>query len=190
MGEFQRAGCRINCLFKDFKRGSKMSELKNKDRIIENLENAIDAENTMSICCGRLANLIKNGRIRKQFNLCVDTAKINIDSLKRLLQKLGVEDFVLEEKCTFCKINPESFSLLGALNLGLEIADAVIKSYKKLLELFSNPEEQDVFERLLREKNKLRAFLKQEKGFIRIDKEQFNFIDSYCIPEIVSKLYK
>lgn len=167
-----------------------MIDLKNKDKIIENLQNAIDAENTMSTCCGHLANLIKNGRIRKQFFSCSDTAKGNRDSLIELLKNLEVKDFGLQERCGFCKINPESFSLLGALNLGLEITDVVIKSYKELLERFFNSQEQGVFEKLLREKSKLRDFLKKEKGFIRIDKKEFNFIDYYCIQEIVSKLYK
>ena len=81
----------------------------NKDKLIERLQCAIDAENTISICYNRLTSLIKNGRVRDRFRIFSDEAKTDKQLLINHLQSFGVNDVVQENKCTSCKINPEVF---------------------------------------------------------------------------------
>lgn len=163
---------------------------RNKDKLTEKLQGAIDTEYTMSTCCNYLASLIKNGRIRNKFRSFSDEAKTNKGLLLDRLDSLGVTNFVVEDKCKFCKINPESFSLIGAVNLGLEVVNTAIKFYKDLLDFGDDIEDKKLFNKLLREKNKQRNFLKKEKKFVRKDEGKFNFIDDYCIPVVISKLWK
>ena len=161
-----------------------------KDKLIEKIQDTIDAENTMSFCFSHLAGLVKNGRIRKQFYSLSGSAKANKDSLMRILEREEVKDFSLENRCKFCKIKTESFSLIGAINLGLEVTGAAIKFYKDLLELSSNLEDKRLFGKLLKEKTGQSNFLKKEKRFEREDRDKTNFIDYYCMPEVISKIWK
>ena len=70
-----------------------MLKVYDKDRIIDELERAIDAENTTSICYSRLASLIKNGRIRNKFRIFADMTKANKELLIGRLNSLGVNNF-------------------------------------------------------------------------------------------------
>ena len=99
-----------------------MTEIKNKEKLIDQLQRAIDAENTTPVCYNRLATLIKNGRIRNRFRA------------------------------------------------------------------FSNQANAD--KKLLKEKDEQRNFLKKEKKFVHEGENKANFIYSYCIPEVISKLWK
>lgn len=161
-----------------------------KENLVEDLERAIDAENTTSICYKHLASLIKNGRIRNKFYSFSEAARLSKDFLTSRLGSLGKSDFVLEEKCTFCKINPESFSLEGAINLGLEITKAAADFYKRLLGLSRDEEYRKLFKKLLSEKSEQRNFLKKEKRFISSRGDKLDIIEDYCIPEVISSLWK
>lgn len=156
---------------------------------IEQLRNALDAENIIAECFGHLAGLIKNGTIRRNFICFAEAARNNQHLLKDRLAELDVKEFVEPDKCTFCKINAESFSLSGALNLGLEANAAAIKFYKNLLTVSKKEEDKKLFKSLIREKNKHQVFLKKEKKFLRREEDKFNLIDSYCISEVISKLW-
>ena len=161
-----------------------------KDRLIAQLKHAIDAENTISICYSHLASLIKNGRIRNRFRAFSGEANTDKELLSRQLKNRGVNDFVQENKCKICRINPESFSLIGAVNLGLEITNEATRFYKHLSGLSINPEDKRLFKRLQREKIKQRVFLKREREFSSKDENRPNLIDNYCIPKAVSTLWK
>lgn len=106
------------------------------------------------------------------------------------LKRCGVSNFVLEHKCKFCKLKPESFSLLGALNLGLEVAGASIKFYNDLLDLSYSEEDKILFKRIKKDKIEQRNFLKKESRFVQDYKAKSDFITDYCIPEVISKLWK
>lgn len=165
-------------------------DIGNKGKLVENLQTAIDAEQTASSCFGYIASLIKNGRIRAKFYSFVESAKKNKALLTGCLNNAGVTDFVLVDKCKFCKLKPESFSLFGALNLGLEITNASIKVYNDLLGLKLPAQDKSIFKELLKEKTQQRSFLKKEKKFAQDDKAKAEFINRYCIPEVIAKLWK
>lgn len=167
-----------------------MDTLGKSETLVEILRNAIDAENTLATCCGYLFNLIHNGRIRNQFRYFAETAKTHKDLLIERLKKLGVSDFRLQEHCTFCKINAESFSLLGTVNLGLEINEASIKFYKSLVTLSKHPSDVQFFKNLLKEKLQQRNFLKKEKRFASENMELSGSVDYPCISEVFSNLFK
>ena len=157
---------------------------------IEQLYNALDAENIISDCFKQLSALIKNGRIRNSFICFSEAAKNNQRLLKDRLSNLGARDFVSQDKCTFCKIKAESFSLSGALNLGLEADSAAIKFYKNLLAVSKSEEDKKLFNSLIKEKNQQQGFLKKEKKFLRKEEDRFSLIDSYCISEVIAKLWR
>lgn len=167
-----------------------LDNLKSRDRLVELIEGAIDTEYTMSICCWRLSLLIKNGRVRKKFRDISGLAKRNENLLMKHLSNLGVDDFILKNKCKFCKVDPASFSTFGALELGMEIVNIAIKFYKALLEYADNKEDAKLFKGLLIEKVQQKGFLKKEKGFNHEDEVIFNRIRQFCIPEVISKLWK
>ncbi|MDD4182648.1 MAG: hypothetical protein PHT53_02365 [Candidatus Omnitrophica bacterium] len=157
---------------------------------IEKLQNAIDAESTLSNCCRHLFSLMRDGKIRSEFKKFSDIAEDNIKILQDYLKNAGIDDFVLEKKCQYCKINPESFSLEGAVKLGLEIIDICIKVYKKLLTLSRAEESKNLFESLIGEKTNQKNFLIKESKAIENQKEGQSMIDLHCIPAIASRLGK
>ena len=157
---------------------------------IKRLTDALGAENAMSRCCGHLAGLIRNGKIRSSFLMIAETARNNERVLQDRLEKMGIEDFIPEERCKLCKIQPESFSLSGALNLGTEVANVVIRFYKDLLSFAADNEDRELFNSLIKEKTRQLDFLKREKKFIhKEEQDDFNAIDSHCMNEVISKLW-
>jgi rubrerythrin len=162
----------------------------NRDKLVERLQSAIDAENTTFACCRRLASIIKNGRIRNRFYSFAESARADDKLLRGQLNKLGINNFDLEERCRFCKIDPEGFSLSGAINLGLEVTRVAIISYRDLCKLSDTQKDKRLFKRLLEEKTRQNVFLKKEKGFVRKQDKNLSCIDNYCIPEIISRLSK
>jgi hypothetical protein len=159
-----------------------------KHELIEKIKGIIDTEYSFTICCGYLASLIKNGRIRKQFHSYVEVAKDNLKLLEVYLGRLGVNNFELKEDCKFCKINPESFSLIGAINLGLEIIGVAIGYYKDLLVSVNNADDANLFSRLFKEKITQRNLLNKEKEFNEDKAYSFGTIEQFCIPYIRSRL--
>jgi len=162
--------------------------MNDKNNLIKILESAIDVEYTTSFCFEYIASLIRNGRVKSKFYTFREEAKRNQDYLINKLKEIGIDNFVLEEKCKFCKLTPESFSLVGAFNLGLEIADISIKLYHNLLDLLRDKEEKDLLRKIIKAKIKQIDFLKKEKK-ITEQKEVKDLISGYCLPEVISKLW-
>lgn len=167
-----------------------MADTIKRDEVIEKLQGAIDTEHAIVICCGHLTSLIKNGRIRDKFRSISAAAKANQELLSERLVTIGVKDFVLGWKCTYCKMSPEAFSLKGAIELGLEVTATTIRFYKDLLRLSDNIEDKKLFKRLLKAKTEQRGFLKSERRFPHRDEDRQNLATTYCIPEVISKLWK
>lgn len=161
-----------------------------KEKLIEKLQNAIDAENTLSNCCSHMFSLVHSGKIRSEFKKFSDIAKENINILRGCLKDLGVENLILEDKCKYCKIDIESFSLIGAINLACEIIDVCIKFYKELKELCQDRQNKNLFKELVKEKTNQKNFLKKESGLAAKGKEGVSVVDHYCLPEVASKLWK
>lgn len=164
-----------------------MEDITNKLR--ENLHGAIASEHVASFCFKYIASLTKNGRVRARFYTFAELAKNDKESLVGRLSNFGITDFVLEDKCELCKLKPESFSLAGALNLGLELTSASLKFYNELLNISERLEDKNLFRELIKEKNEQKNFLKKEKKFAHPDKVTSDFISSYCIPEVAAKLW-
>lgn len=163
---------------------------KNSKRLIEVFECTIDVERTMARCCEHLAQIIKNGQIRNKFSEMSKIARENERLLYSYLGQLGITLEAIEEHCKFCKLDPESFSLVGALNLGLEITGTAMRCYKDLAALPQVSSDKKFFKKLLKEKTGQNSFLKKEQRFIqeKQDKEQLDCIGNYCIPKIISKV--
>jgi hypothetical protein len=172
-----------------------MSRLKSPNKneeslLIEKLQMASEAERVIAKCCGHLANLIKNGRVRNKFFSISEVARTNEKLLRNRLREFGENHFIPEERCKYCKVEPESFSLFGALNLGVEITSTVMAHYKNLVALAMTSKDKKVFKELLREKSGQKHFLKKELRFIneKEEKNQLDCIGNYCIPKIISKI--
>ena len=167
--------------------------LQNRQHFIEALQNAIDAEHAICLCIGRISSMIKDviktdEEKHKLFSLAELSAK-NKDLMLNYLRGLGKIDFILEDVCHLCKLNTESFSLAGALNLALELIEISKKYYSDLLKLSEGPHEKALFKSLFTQKQQQKSFLKKEIGVIN-GKEYSQFIINYCIPHIVAKLSK
>lgn len=163
--------------------------IEDRNYLIEKLADAVDSEHTASLCFGRLSDLIKNYKVRSNFIKFCESSKKNKELLLKLLSKLDESDFKLEEKCSFCKLNPESFSLFGALNLGLELTNVSMQFYDDLIKKSSDPKNKKIFKQLLTEKSRQKNFLKKEIKFVE-DKSNSQLIVNYCVSEVVSKLGK
>ena len=160
--------------------------MNNKEDLIKILESTIDIEYTTFVCFNYITSLIKNGRVRTRFYNFSKEAKKNKEYLINKLKEIGVNNFILEEKCKFCKLKPESFSLVGAFNLGIEINKVAIKLYNNLLGLTQDNKDKILLKRIIDIKNKQIDFLKKEKIFSE-QKEVEDIINNYCIPKIIFK---
>ncbi|MDD5194394.1 MAG: hypothetical protein PHQ96_01800 [Candidatus Omnitrophica bacterium] len=165
-------------------------EEKNKEHFTYVLECTIETEHMIAKCCKRLSELIKNGKVRGKFLAISQASEVNEATLRQHLIQSGRPEYVLEERCKFCKIDPESFSLVGAINFGLEIINAAISCYKDLTASVQLADDKKLFNSLLKEKNEQRDFLKKEQKFAveKEDKSQLDCIGNYCIPKIISKI--
>ncbi len=153
------------------------------------LQNAICLENATAVCCEHTAELIRNGKIRQRFGDISAAAKQNKQWLLKRFKETGVAAAPdTERHCSVCKLNPDNFSLDGAINLCLELTEGAISSYKKLSETTQNDGDREMFASFLEEKIQGRDFLKKEQQFSR-EVPEVNLIDSFCIPN-VSKLVK
>ncbi len=160
------------------------------DTLITKLDGLVDTEHTIAKCFDHLASLIKNGQVKTKFCSYSATAKKNevlfLDSLK----KLGVSNAVFEDRCSLCKINPASFSLSGALNLGIEVMDIARKYYDDLIVLCESDADKKMFKEMLKAKIKQRDQLKKERRFEHKEDESSAATGPYGISQVVSKLYK
>lgn len=161
---------------------------KNKDTLVELLKYAADAENMMHFCSERLASMINNGRTRKSFHLFSESAKMNRDYLTKYLSDLDITGYLLKNGCQTCKIDPENFSLLGAVNFGLELNSIVIKSYKEALKLIKDRKSKEIFRDFLNKKITEKAVLNNEKKFITDTEDRASLIYSQCITSMLSKI--
>ena len=162
-------------------------ESKSHNETVAKIQKVIDAEHFASTCYRRLAELIKNGRIKKQFIVSAETARANKGYLLDYLKEFGVNDFILEEVCTFCKMNPESFSLAGGVDLSLEISNVAIRYYKELSEVAPGQDRREWLRAQLKQKIRQRDLLKKERNF-EYQTAEPNSIHSLCISYIISKL--
>lgn len=157
---------------------------------VEQLHDVLDAEYAITRCFGHLSGLIKNGRIKNRFISLAETARDNQRLLKDRLAGLGAEEVAEDRACHWCKINPESFSLSGTLNLGIELTGRARAFYRELFSSAQTEEDRRLFGELMKEKHGQHGFLKKEKKFMRKEDDGLGLIDSYCIDEVISKLWK
>jgi hypothetical protein len=160
---------------------------KNKDLLLELLKCAADAEHMMHSCCKCLAEMTPNGKTRKSFHIFSESAKSNRDRLTKYFSDLGVTDYIVKNGCQACRTDPENFSLLGAVNLGLELNNITTKLYKDALKLIGDREDKDIFHDILNKKNAEKAGLNNEKKFIANTEDRAGLIYSQCIASILSK---
>jgi len=163
--------------------------INNRLNLIDNIDCAIKAENTIGNCYKRLARLIKNGRVRKRFLWLADKAESHKTALIQHFSRNEMRKCQERNECKFCKVNPDSFSLIGALNLEEEAARAASRFYKHMSHSSQNAEDRELFKRLYHDESTQLKFLKKEKEFHSHDDEKHDTIKVYCIPEIISNLW-
>ena len=134
----------------------------NTAKQVEELKHAIYAENAMSIYYRYLSFLIRNGKIKKACYFFSETASANEEELIKYLNSLGVNNFKVEDKYRFNIWTLKSFSLIGLINLGLELINSRVKAYKDLLK---STDRKDLFKKLLTNKKRERKFLRKEMKF-------------------------
>ncbi|MBD3263799.1 MAG: hypothetical protein GF375_01700 [Candidatus Omnitrophica bacterium] len=153
------------------------------------LKKAVCVEDATAVCSLHLAGLIKNGRVKKKFDNCGQTAAEN---KKILVEMLGSgeagPEACGENKCKFCNLKTESFSLVGSLTLGAEITSAAIKYYKYLNRLSTDRDRKKLFSSLSKTKVFQRNLFKKEEKFGHREDREGDFIKIYCIPHVVTKL--
>ncbi len=158
--------------------------------ILDILYNIIDAEFTTVHCCEHLADHIKNGRVKEEFYSFIKSANDSKEKLKNYFSYVGLDEYEARKHCKFCRISPESFSLIGAINLLLEIIGAAIRSYKKLLGVVSDKEIKHVIKEIIRTKVSQSNFLKREKRFLENKSAEKGIFFNYCIPDVAAKLWR
>ncbi|MFH1594622.1 MAG: hypothetical protein ABID09_08005 [Candidatus Omnitrophota bacterium] len=139
--------------------------LKKKEGFLKKLSQAIDAENTSAICYWHLSALIKNGKSKSKLKAFSTTSKENKALLLERLKGEGKGDFALEKGCEFCKMDPQDLSVIGSVNLGLEMTKIAAKLYKDLLASSRTGGDRSLFKRILNTKTDQNRFLRREKSF-------------------------
>lgn len=163
---------------------------KYKDTVITKIDGLIDTEYAISRCFEHLASLIHNGRAKKKFIAYADTAKKNKEIFLSVFKGMGASDCLTQEKCSLCKVDPASFSLSGALNLGMEMSDVAIRYYQDLVSLCASDVDKKEFKRMLKEKTSQKEVLKKERAFERSAENSSGTTEAFQMPDIVSRLYK
>jgi hypothetical protein len=159
------------------------------EALVHTIEEATGAEHIMSVCYSRIAALVKNGRVRAKLESFAAMAQANEDELIERFKCCVADKYLIEKKCKFCTVEPESFSLHGAINLGVEILETSIHLYRELAKKCEPEEDSELFKGLLEEKIKQKDFLMKEKKYTRVDQDTLDFVDTYCLPEVISKLW-
>ncbi|MCM8773161.1 MAG: hypothetical protein NC820_00255 [Candidatus Omnitrophica bacterium] len=83
-------------------------------KLIDLFCSVVDVETLTHKCCTHLSTLVANGRVRNRLLRCAKYASRNKELILKYLSSQRFV-YVCKEKCEFCKIKPESFSILGAI---------------------------------------------------------------------------
>ncbi|PIQ89680.1 MAG: hypothetical protein COV72_01840 [Candidatus Omnitrophica bacterium CG11_big_fil_rev_8_21_14_0_20_42_13] len=162
-----------------------MDEKKLKDKLCS----AIEAEATMAVCYGRIAELIKNNKARLKFNRLSRESAKSKELLCGRLSGFGTAKEECGLLCEVCKLRPESFSLIGALQVGLETTKSAAKFYNELSARCDDKQDKKLFKELFKKQQARMMLLKREKRFGHEDEADSLAIDC-CLPEALSKLWK
>ncbi|MBU2103171.1 MAG: hypothetical protein ABH865_08200 [Candidatus Omnitrophota bacterium] len=162
----------------------------NHAELHEKLRAAIDTEQVIAQCSRHLAGLIKNGAVRNKFMQLTQEALANKEVLLSIGCSLGARELEVAERCKLCKIDPESFSQLGAVILGFELTRSAVTLYHDLAAGTSNEQDKKIFERLCKEKKAHQRFLAKEQKFIteRAQGISLGCFGDYCIPQVIQNL--
>ncbi len=128
------------------------------------LKQAFYAEEAISRYYHDLASRVGNAGIRKECYLFSDTDTANKDELYKRLGQFQADKLTMENNDQPYSISPESFSLIGMINIGLEIVEQAIRCYQDLYN-HSTIEDKIFYADLIEEKKKERRFLRREKNF-------------------------
>lgn len=159
-------------------------------RLTEKLQDAVDAENMMQFCCEHLARVVQNGPARCKFTEFSEVAHANKQLLAKHADRLQLTRSSPAHTCKYCTMAPESFSLYGALNLSLEVSKLLVRLYRDLALFSDDPGDSTIYKEIAQERSAQRDFLKSEKKYADKGNEEQSFIDSFCLPDIVSRLWR
>lgn len=163
---------------------------KNEHIIVERLQEVADLQASVGKCFLRLSELIKNGRVQKQFKDLALEAKEVQNQLCEKIQDIAGETYRAEILCKRCRLREENLSILGAINLGLEATKTMIKCYKTLIKESRSLQEQRFFKELKKRVSQQRKILEREKDIQTKKGLRIGCIDGYCIPQIISNLWE
>lgn len=157
-----------------------------EEAFLESIRGAVEAEHHLGRCCFHLSLLIKNGTVRSRFEELSRAAKDTENKLSNILLREG-QPYALKCECKFCRLNPDNFSLEGAINLALEIVEAAINYYRVLVGV-ADGGDRLLFTSLLKDKIKHRRALLKEREFHH-SSGKGGIINDFCIPHIISRLW-
>jgi hypothetical protein len=166
------------------------SAVENKRGVRDVIRKIVDAQHVMGYCSVHLTTIIKNGKVRNRFAQMSSAVDIHRDILEKFCQLNGYSCTAPETACRYCGVKPESFSLIGALNIGVEVTTYLLDQYRKLESLVADPGDRKIFREIGGELSRQRNYLKAEQKYV-VKKEQETeptFMDSHCMPEILSRL--
>lgn len=156
------------------------------------IEQIVDAQHVMGYCSTHLTGLIKNGKVKNRFSQMSRAAIAHRDILERFCSSFGLSCRPPQKACKFCDVKPESFSLIGALNIGVEVSTYLFERYRALASLVEDPGDRKIFREMAAELGKQRTYLKAEQKFAvgKQEEDEPTYMESSCMPQIISRLCK
>lgn len=159
-----------------------------KNKLLEEkvslLAKAWQAEQVFQICCQKIIEYIKNGAVKSKFTSYCIVSQLYQKKISGYLN--GFKEYLDKNQysCEQCKVNPESFSLVGALKLALEVIKVSLAYYRQLFIQTSDKEQQQLFKNIFKEKKVQYRNIKKELNY-HLDKENKKSVfEDFCIPHL------
>jgi len=130
---------------------------------IKDLKTARWTEYAKSLFYCHIAGQLKEKGNRNRYYFFAMRSSDNEISIKEKLSSLGVKNFEAENKKRPDFIEPERFSLIGAIDQGLEITHIALKVYKTLVKSSKKDVERERFKNFIKETKDEKKFLRKEK---------------------------
>ena len=138
-----------------------------EDHLAKGLKEAIAAEQISEIFYRYISEMIKNGHIRNRFKrFADDEAKTHKELLQRRLREIVGYDYNPDPAELHIPIEPQGFSLIGALGIVGESKERAVKFYKKARDK-DRLEYRKMYEGIIKAEKKHWGAINREKRFVQ-----------------------
>ena len=145
----------------------KTSQATQNIKLAERIKQAIDSEQVLSQFYSYISSITKNGKVKKMFGEFAQEAQQDKKFLEKFLFNLNGEILSLTSKKICSRVGcPESFSLIGAINMASSLEKRAIEFYKEMLSFAKD----DSFKKIIKRKKLKVQVLKKEEKFIKTKK--------------------